>query len=295
MDEPTDFYQTLGVMPDAEQVVITAAYRALASRYHPDRWAGDKAEATRRMSEINAAYDAVGSPEKRANYDRLKGTSTSTFGENSEQVDAAFDEAMSNLEARWRTAVSLMPDLQNIRDHLAKTAHRLAFAFVVIMLESKKFPQRKAIAQTMEVNFLERYFGTDQEIIVFAKDLIAIGNKQAIKALNNYVDVVGSEVPAQTIIRKVTDQYQLKVYKTKQVDGEPLQKLKENALRWGDLEACLALIRASGLEYTTVGGSIFKNTNYEIFRNDPALGKRDVLLPPSNGTNLISWVQLHLC
>lgn len=188
-----------------------------------------------------------------------------------------------------------MPDLQNIRDHLAKTADRLAFAFVVIMLESKKFPQRKEIAQTLEVNFLERYFGTDQEIIVFAKALIAIGNKQAIKALNNYVDVVGSEVPAQTIIRKVTDQFQLKVYKAKQVDGEPLRKLKENALRWGDLEACLGLIRASGLEYTEVGGSIFKNTNYEIFRNDPALGKRAVLLPPSNAINLISWVQLHLC
>jgi hypothetical protein len=163
------------------------------------------------------------------------------------------------------------------------------------MLESKKFPQRKEIAQTMEVNFLERYFGTDQEIIVFAKDLIAIGNKQAIKTLNNYVDVVGSEVPAQTIIRKVTDQYQLKIYKAKQVEGEPLRKLKENALRWGDLEACLGLIRASGLEYTEVGGSIFKNTNYEIFRNEPALGKRDVLLPPSNAINLISWVQLHLC
>lgn len=174
MDEPTDFYQTLGVMPDAEQVVITAAYRALASRYHPDRWTGDKTEATRRMSEINAAYDAVGSPEKRANYDRLKSTSTSTFGENSEQVDAAFDEAMSNLEARWRTAVSLMPDLQSIRDHLAKTAHRLAFAFVVIMLESKKFPQRKEIAQTLEVNFPERHFGKNQEIIIFAKDLIAL-------------------------------------------------------------------------------------------------------------------------
>jgi curved DNA-binding protein CbpA len=295
MDSSTDFYQILGVLPDAEQIVITAAYRALASRYHPDRWAGDKTEATRRMSEINAAYDAVGTPEKRASYDRLRSTTTSTFGENSEQVDAAFDDAMSDLETRWQTAVSLMPDLQKIRDHLAKTAHRLAFAFVVIMLESKKFPQRVEIAQHLEVNFLERYFGSDREIIIFAKDLIAIGNKQAIQALNNYIDVVGSEVPAQIIIRKITDQFQLRVYKTKQIDGEPLRKLKENAGRWGDLESSLALIRASGLEYNELGGSLFKNPNYEILRKDSALGKSDVLLPATNAIDLISWVQRNLC
>lgn len=293
MDAPSDFYQVLGVLPDAEQIVITAAYRALASRYHPDRWAGDTTEATRRMSEINSAYDAVGTPEKRASYDRLRSTTTSTFGENSEQVDAAFDDAMSDLETRWQTAVSLMPDLQKIRDHLAKTAHRLAFAFVVIMLESKKFPQRVEIAQQLETNFLERYFGTNPEIIVFAKDLISTGNKQAVKMLNNYIDVVGSEVPAQTIIRKITDQYQ--IYKANQIDGEPLQKLKEAAVRWGDLESSLSLIRASGLEYKEVGGSLFKNPNYEITRKDSVFGKSDVLLPATNAIDLIRWVQLHLC
>jgi molecular chaperone DnaJ len=35
------FYQILGVQPDAEDVVIKAAYRALSQRYHPDKWAGD--------------------------------------------------------------------------------------------------------------------------------------------------------------------------------------------------------------------------------------------------------------
>lgn len=34
-----DYYATLGVTPQAEDVVIKAAYRALAQRYHPDRFA----------------------------------------------------------------------------------------------------------------------------------------------------------------------------------------------------------------------------------------------------------------
>ena len=35
-----DYYRTLGVLDDAEDIVIKAAYHALAQRYHPDRWAG---------------------------------------------------------------------------------------------------------------------------------------------------------------------------------------------------------------------------------------------------------------
>ena len=54
-----DLYSVLGVLPDAEDIVITAAYRALAQRYHPDRWGGDPAIAHKRMSAINAAYKTL--------------------------------------------------------------------------------------------------------------------------------------------------------------------------------------------------------------------------------------------
>ena len=56
MTSDKDYYRILGVLDDAEDIVIKAAYRALAQRYHPDRWQGDAGEATRRMAEINAAY-----------------------------------------------------------------------------------------------------------------------------------------------------------------------------------------------------------------------------------------------
>lgn len=67
----TDFYSTLGVRPDTEDVVIRAAYRALSQRYHPDRNGGDNADAARRMSEINRAYDVLSDPIKRKEYDAL--------------------------------------------------------------------------------------------------------------------------------------------------------------------------------------------------------------------------------
>ena len=52
-----DPFAVLGVTPGASGEEVAAAYRRLAKRWHPDRARGQ--EATRRMAEINAAYDLV--------------------------------------------------------------------------------------------------------------------------------------------------------------------------------------------------------------------------------------------
>lgn len=64
--QPKDAYAVLGVDPAAEDEHIAAAYRMLARRYHPDI-AGESA--TRRMMRINAAWDRLRDPERRAAYD----------------------------------------------------------------------------------------------------------------------------------------------------------------------------------------------------------------------------------
>ncbi len=60
--EGVDPLDVLGVRPGAAPEEVTAAYRRLAKRWHPDRAAGDgtrSKEAERRMAEINAAYAAL--------------------------------------------------------------------------------------------------------------------------------------------------------------------------------------------------------------------------------------------
>src|SRR5438093_8208440 len=64
-----DPYKVLGVDRKASQDEIKKAYRKLARRYHPDRNPDDQ-KAEERFKEIQAAYDVVGDPDKRKQYDR---------------------------------------------------------------------------------------------------------------------------------------------------------------------------------------------------------------------------------
>ena len=67
MTQAPDPYKVLQVDPEAEDEVIQAAYRRLAQKYHPDVATGPDADA--RMSAINAAWEVLGDPGRRAAFD----------------------------------------------------------------------------------------------------------------------------------------------------------------------------------------------------------------------------------
>ena len=70
MSNKKDFYATLGVQKNADDAEIKKAYRKLAMEYHPDR-NKDSKDAETRFKEINAAYDVLKDPQKRAAYDPM--------------------------------------------------------------------------------------------------------------------------------------------------------------------------------------------------------------------------------
>lgn len=63
-----DCYEILGVPRDAKPDEIKAAYRALALQRHPDLNAGDPS-AGERFMRVQAAYEVLGNPYRRARYD----------------------------------------------------------------------------------------------------------------------------------------------------------------------------------------------------------------------------------
>ena len=68
-DEPgIDPYKVLQVDPEAEPEILQAADRRLAQKYHPDVM--PRPEGKARMTAINAAWEIVGDPNRRAAHDR---------------------------------------------------------------------------------------------------------------------------------------------------------------------------------------------------------------------------------
>lgn len=73
MDYTKDYYRILAVSPDADAVVIRAAYKALMAKYHPDR--NKSAEAPGIAKSLTEAKSILDDEVLRLEYDlyRLKG------------------------------------------------------------------------------------------------------------------------------------------------------------------------------------------------------------------------------
>lgn len=71
MAQNKDYYAVLGVSATATQDDIKKQYRRLAKKYHPDANRNDP-NAAERFKEISEAYNVLGDPEKRKQYDEMR-------------------------------------------------------------------------------------------------------------------------------------------------------------------------------------------------------------------------------
>lgn len=89
-------YELLGVARDADETEIRSAFRRLAAQHHPDRNPGDPS-AQQRFADLNAAYQILGDPQKRAAYDRYGAAAFRPGGFGAGGPNLGFDFANLNL------------------------------------------------------------------------------------------------------------------------------------------------------------------------------------------------------
>lgn len=284
-----DHYATLGVLPEAEAVVIKAAYRALAQRYHPDKWSGDPAEAHRRTAAINEAYRVLADDALRTEYDAARKANGHADYQSAErdEHEEAFGAALEDLEDRWSLAVDIFPDLASTRKALARTSASLSFSFVTVLLESKEYSRRQQIAAALEQRFLERYFGTSPSIVAYAKELIADGRRDAARVLNRLVETMGSAVRPDLLIQRVEKQFGVRAGRASKHE---VIELSRRVRDYGFYEDAQRLAEQLG---------------FTIRRHYRGLSRKevDISVASADGTprqfsstlQFVAWVQAELC
>jgi curved DNA-binding protein CbpA len=202
-----DYYRILGVLDDAEDIVIRAAYKVLAQKYHPDKWKGDKAEATRRMSDINEAYGVLSDTAKRKQYDSTR--DKAEYQEDSEEDE--WNNYDSSLVEAWDIGIEFFPELNAEYEKLKRMNLQLANTFKLKLIENKCFDEGVKISVNMQQEFLTRYFGSDNKITKFAQSLINSNYKDTLKYLNKVINIMGQSVKAEVVINKVLEKYPIEL------------------------------------------------------------------------------------
>lgn len=200
-----DYYRTLGVLDDAEDFIIRAAYKALAQRYHPDKWKGDPQEANKRMSDINEAYDVLSDSTKRKKYDeeyfRNRARDEST---EEDESDANF---ISEEDEAWQIACEFFPKINEEYLQLSKLSKILANTFKATVINNQDFSSSFTVKKKLESDYLKRYYGEDSQIQNLVKELLISGHQRAAVRINKFVRALGKSATYEKVENKILEEF----------------------------------------------------------------------------------------
>ncbi|MCB0487587.1 MAG: J domain-containing protein [Cyclobacteriaceae bacterium] len=113
-----DYYQIMGVSPRATEAEIKRSYRKLAVLYHPDK--NTSIDAEERFKEINEAYETIGDPEKRQQYDYQLRVHSTFHHAHTSTVDSA--------SRRRRAYRAYREEVQSSRELMAEYLPKMRWA-----------------------------------------------------------------------------------------------------------------------------------------------------------------------
>ncbi len=191
-----NYYHILGLSFESnpEPQLISAAYKALIKIYHPDVFKGDKKTLNRKVSEINEAYDILKDLNKKNIYDEKlkKFQNEKSFDYSDEEFEDKDQFNKKYVDQDWEIALLVYPELEKNKKILSLYSQKLGFQFQFYLLETKEFYKFEVIKNRFINAFLERKFGTSEEIKSFSQILIENGFRKNAIYLNKLIKVIGS-------------------------------------------------------------------------------------------------------
>lgn len=194
-DGSSDPYKILGVPFGASIEVCKATYRSLAKTYHPDIFTGEKAFAENRMAELNAAYEFLSDPTKKAEFDRSGEKSQQTEQNQAYEPDSdsqEFSDASNLLKETWNFACEYHPELTDLYQGLKNLSPKAAFVFMAVIVDQQLYENAKELAAYLEKDFLKSKFSEDEDLQKLAKYAILQNERQFCKNLNKALKILGA-------------------------------------------------------------------------------------------------------
>jgi curved DNA-binding protein CbpA len=199
------YYDVLGVAADTPDVVIKAAFRALAKEYHPDRAHADSGD-TDRFIEIQTAYSVLSKPDSRSRYDLELEEAFVAFAPPPADTPGAGETLFP---VPWSSEPHDAADIERICTRLSLYSEPLAQAFHEACLRGECGNDPWSYAEEMENGFFREYFGEDPDVQAFARLLLLRSLTGAAASLNQLV-AGGNSPPLadmRSILTPILDQH----------------------------------------------------------------------------------------
>lgn len=199
------YYDVLGVAADTPDVVIKAAFRALAKEYHPDRAQADSGD-TDRFIEIQTAYAVLSKPESRSLYDSEL---QEAFLSATHQPASASATGGMPAPAPWSSTRHNTAEIERICARLSLYSEPLAQSFYESCLRGECGDDPWRFARELESGFFKEYFGDDPDVQAFAR-LLLLGSRTGAALTLNQLVAGGASPPVKDlrgILAAVLDQH----------------------------------------------------------------------------------------
>lgn len=117
MSNEKDLYTLLGVAKGSSKFTIKQAYRALAQKYHPDKWASyseeKQVQAKEVYDKIKEAYDILMDDEKRKFYDETGCFSGEDYQLEQKAQLLIFEQFTKEMKRRNFRVMNYLPDIED--------------------------------------------------------------------------------------------------------------------------------------------------------------------------------------